>query len=85
MVTNERASLENVLRLARQIAAQLEPMAATANSTEGLCLRLAQAHALGLIDQLSEIVGEQVVATAAMLHANARATRQLDEETLHAV
>lgn len=85
MVTNERASLESVLRLAREIAAQLEPMAAGASSTDGLCLRLAQAHALGLIDQLSEIVGEQqaAIARAAMLHAAARSARTLDEETLH--
>lgn len=86
MVTNERASLESVLRLARQVAAQLEPMAAGASSTDGLCLRLAQAHALGLIDQLTEIVGEQRqtdVATAAMIHTAARSVRALDEETLH--
>lgn len=88
MVTNERASLESVLRLAREIAAKLEPMAASASSTDGLCLRLAQAHALGLIDQLAEIVGEQeraAVATAAMIHSAALKARALEEETLHAI
>jgi hypothetical protein len=87
MVTNERAGLESVLRLAREIAAKLEPMAASASSTDGLCLRLAQAHALGLIDQLAEIVGEQdaEVARVTMIHATSRNTRTLEEETLQAL
>lgn len=52
---NERASIEDVLELARQITMQLEPIVQQAADTQGLCLRLAHAHALGLVDQLCEM------------------------------
>jgi len=54
-MTNERASIEDVLELARQITVQLEPIVRRAADTQGLCLRLAHAHALGLVDQLCEM------------------------------
>lgn len=83
-MTKERESIENVLRLAKQIAAELEPITTTtSDQMDGLSLRLAQAHTLGLIDQLSEIVGEQAITPAAMMQA--RPQRQLEEETLHIV
>jgi hypothetical protein len=59
MGDRERACLDEVLRLAQKIAAQLESLDSNAGATEALCLRLAQAHAFGLVDQLAEIARAQ--------------------------
>jgi hypothetical protein len=55
MATNEIARIEELLGLARQIAAGLEPLAERASQPRALSLRLAQAHALGLVDQLCDV------------------------------
>ncbi len=65
MGRDDRARLEDVLRLAQQIAAQLEPLMRTTDEQIALCMRLAQAHAFGLVDQLQEIASAGADATTA--------------------
>lgn len=56
MATEERGRLEEVLQLAHEIARQLATLRTNAGEADALALRLAQAHALGLVDQLAEMV-----------------------------
>jgi hypothetical protein len=56
-----RATLEDVLDLARKIADELEPLTRRPLDPDALALRLAQAHALGLVDQLSDVVARRDV------------------------
>lgn len=63
MATHERTRLAEIFELARQIAAELAPLTHSASDAQSLSLRLAQAHALGLVDQLAEIVSPPVSVT----------------------
>jgi hypothetical protein len=52
----QERKLEDALRLAEQVASRLAAVPCDAGEPEALSVRLAQAHALGLVDQLAEIV-----------------------------
>lgn len=45
-----------IYEVARRMAADLAPLAEREQSVDALSIRLAQAHALGLADQLGEIL-----------------------------
>jgi hypothetical protein len=54
-------TLEQALALAREAEALLGHVPARANDPELFRIRLARAHALALIDQLAELVGQPAV------------------------
>lgn len=64
MTIDERARLIEIYRLAQQIATELAPFTHGASEDESLNLRLAHAHALGLADQLAEVLGSRSVVDA---------------------
>lgn len=64
MALQDRNRFEETLRLARELAAKLGPLTSDPSAPDALALRLAQAHALGLVDQLSEIVEVRALRSA---------------------
>jgi hypothetical protein len=82
MATSERAQIEDVLRMAREIATRLGRVPNDGPDLDALAVRLAQAHAFGLVDQLAEIVHGRGSIPYEASSASA-AERGVDEDVLH--
>jgi hypothetical protein len=64
VATENQVRLETTLQLARELASQLYPLTKDPDAPDAFALRLAQAQALGLVDQLSELLHVPTSGTA---------------------
>jgi hypothetical protein len=83
MATNGTVRIEKVYQLARALKDQLEPLARQHDgSMHDLHLRLAMAHALGVLDQLNEILAPTELVEGARFGNSQHSVMSRDEEPL---